>query len=140
MSSPSFADGGAIPPRFTADGDKRFPGVAWEGLPAQTQSVVLLVEDADIPFARPVTHLIVHSIPPGLGKLGEGEVPLRLQGVAFIHRLGGLGEGEVPLRLQAGAGGWACGRNFLGRPGWTPPAPPPGHGRASLCVPGVRAG
>src|SRR4051794_1793384 len=70
VSSPSFRDGDAIPRTFTADGEGRFPGVSWSGLPPQTQSVVLLVEDADIPFFRPVTHLIVHSIPPGLGGLG----------------------------------------------------------------------
>lgn len=108
VTSPSFRDGEAIPTEFTADGQSRFPGLAWEGLPPQTQSVVLLVEDADIPFVRPVTHLIVHSIPPDLGALAPGEVPRRMAGPA-----------------QAG---WACGRNFLGRPGWTPPSPPPGHG------------
>ncbi len=108
VSSPAFAEGGAIPARYTQDGIDLFPEIAWEGLPPQTQAVVLLVEDADIPFIRPVTHLIVHSIPPGLGGLGEGEVPLRQPGVA--------------------PRGWACGRNLLGRPGWTAPAPPRGHG------------
>lgn len=108
VTSPAFRDGDAMPRTFTADGDGRFPGLSWEGLPPQTQSVVVLVEDADIPFFRPVTHLIVHSIAPGLGGLDRGEVPRRLRG-------------RSPR-------GWACGRNFLGRSGWTPPAPPPGHG------------
>lgn len=108
VTSPSFRDGDAIPRAFTADGDGRFPGLAWTGLPPQTQSVVVLVEDADIPFFRPVTHLIVHSIPPGLGGLEPGEVPRRQQ--------------------TRSPRGWGCGRNFLGRPGWTPPSPPPGHG------------
>ena len=108
VTSPSFRDGDAIPRSFTADGDSRFPGVSWEGLPPQTQSVVLLVEDADIPFFWPVAHVIVHSIPPGLTGLEPGEVPLRQRG-------------RAPR-------GWECGRNFLGRPGWTPPSPPPGHG------------
>ena len=108
VTCPVFRDGDAIPRAFTADGEGRFPGVAWDGLPPQTQSVAVLVEDADIPFFRPVTHLIVHSIPPGLGGLEPGEVPRRQQGRS--------------------ARGWQCGRNFLGRPGWTPPSPPPGHG------------
>lgn len=108
VSCPVFRDGDAIPRTFTADGDGRFPGLSWEGLPPQTQSVVVLVEDADIPFFRPVTHLIVHSIPPGSGGLATGEVPKRLRGPS--------------------PRGWACGRNFLGRAGWTPPSPPPGHG------------
>jgi phosphatidylethanolamine-binding protein (PEBP) family uncharacterized protein len=108
VSSPAFRDGDAIPRTFTADGGGRFPGLSWSGLPPQTQSVVVLVEDADIPFFRPVTHLIVHSIPPGLGGLEPGEVGTRQRG-------------RAPR-------GWECGRNFLGRPGWTPPSPPPGHG------------
>ena len=108
VSSPAFADGGAIPERYTQYGIGLFPQIGWTGLPAHTLSVVLLVEDADIPFFRPAVHLIVHTIPPALGGLGEGEVPFRLTG-------------RAPR-------GWGCGRNFLARPGWTAPAPPPGHG------------
>src|SRR3954471_1918118 len=66
VTCPVFRDGDAVPRAFTADGDGRFPGLGWEELPPQTQSLVVLVEDADIPFFRPATHLIVHSIPPGL--------------------------------------------------------------------------
>ena len=108
VTSPVFKEGDAIPRTFTADGEGRFPGLAWDGLPPQTQSVVLLVEDADIPFFRPVTHLIVHSIAPEQGALEPGAVPKRLRGPS--------------------PAGWACGRNFLGATGWTPPSPPPGHG------------
>ncbi len=108
VTSPSFKEGGAIPVQFTADGDGIFPGVAWDGLPPQTESVVLLMEDADIPFFRPVTHAIVHSIAPEIGELEPGAVKRRMWGPS--------------------PEGWACGRNFLGATGWTPPSPPPGHG------------
>lgn len=108
VSSTAFQNGSPMPVRFTQDGASLCPPLRWEGLPPRTQSVVLLVEDADIPWLRPVVHLIVHSIPPGKTEFGEGEIPLRLVGAA--------------------PDGWACGRNFLGRPGWTAPAPPPGHG------------
>ena len=108
VTSPVFRDRDALPRVFTADGEGRFPGLSWEGLPPQTQSVAVLVEDADFPSFRPATHLIVHSIPPGLGGLEPGEVGARQRG-------------RAPR-------GWECGRNFLGRPGWTPPAPPPGPG------------
>lgn len=108
VTSPVFKESDAIPRLFTAEGDGRFPGIQWTDLPAETQSVVLLVEDADIPFAVPVTHLIVHSIDPGAAGIEAGAVK------AFMA-------GPAPE-------GWACGRNFLGAAGWTPPAPPPGHG------------
>ena len=35
-----------MPVRFTQDGASLFPPLAWEGLPPQTQSAVLLVEDS----------------------------------------------------------------------------------------------
>ena len=108
VTSPAFADGKPMPVRFTQDGANLCPPLQWEGLPPQTQSCVLLVEDADIPSFRPLVHLIVHSIPPGVTELAEGEIPLRL-------------EGRSPR-------GYACGRNALGRPGWMAPTPPPGHG------------
>ena len=108
VSSPAFKDGLPMPVRFTQDGASLCPPLRWEGLPPQTQSVVLLVEDADVPLPRPLVHLIVHSIPPERSEFGEGEIPLRLMGTAHD--------------------GWACGRNALGRPGWTAPTPPPGHG------------
>ena len=110
LSSPAFADGAAMPRRFTADGEGLFPPLRWErdSLPPGTQSLALIVEDADIPFIHPVAHAIVHGLRPEAGWLEEGEVPFRLVG-----------------RAEAG---FACGRNFLARPGWTPPSPPPGHG------------
>lgn len=108
VTSPVFKESESIPRLFTADGDGRFPGIEWTGLPAETQQVVLLVEDADIPFAIPVTHLIVHSIDPALPGIETGAVK--------------------PFMAGPAPAGWACGRNFLGAAGWTPPAPPPGHG------------
>jgi len=108
VSSPAFADGQPMPVRFTQDGASLTPPLRWDGLPSQTHSVVLLVEDADIPLPRPMVHLIVHSIPPEKAEFSEGEIPLRLRGAA--------------------PDGFACGRNALGRPGWTAPSPPPGHG------------
>ena len=108
VTSPVFKESEPIPRMFTADGEGRFPGVEWADLPPQTESLVLLVEDADIPLLYPVTHLIVHSIPPSVSGIETGAVRRRMAGPS--------------------PQGWACGRNFLGAAGWTPPAPPPGHG------------
>lgn len=80
VSSPNFGEGEPMPVRYTQDGQGVFPPLRWEGLPPRTMSVVLLVEDADIPWVRPLVHLIVHSIPPELTELAEGSIPLRLEG------------------------------------------------------------
>ena len=109
VSSTAFGEGEPIPVRYTQDGQNLFPPLRWEGLPPRTMSVVLLVEDADLPWSSPGVHLIVHSIPPELTELAEGAIPLRLTG-------------RSPQ-------GYACGRNMLARPGWTAPTPPPGHGK-----------
>ncbi len=108
VHSDAFMTGRPMPARFTADGAGRMPPVAWSGLPDGTASVVLLVQDADPPLPRPLTHLIVYGIPPDVDSLAEGEIPRRLVG--------------------PGRHGYACGRNAAWRTGWLPPSPPPGHG------------
>ena len=108
VTSDAFTEGDAIPAECSADGQGKFPGISWSGLPDGTKSVALLVEDADIPFVQTVTHLIVHSIPPEITQIEPGAVSKSMR-TPSPH-------------------GWSTGRNFLGAAGWTPPAPPPGHG------------
>ncbi len=108
LSSPGFTQGGALPARYTADGAGLSPPLRWERLPEGTVSLLLLVEDPDAPFPVPLVHALAYDIAPGRGGLEEGALPVRLRGHA--------------------PEGFAMGRNFLGRTGWTPPAPPPGHG------------
>jgi Raf kinase inhibitor-like YbhB/YbcL family protein len=108
VSSPAFIEAGPIPARYTVDGESLFPPIAWEKLPAGTESLALLVEDADAPVLRPLVHAIVVNIPPGLAGLREGAIPASMRGPDAI--------------------GYAPGRNSLGRRGWMPVAPPRGHG------------
>ena len=105
VRSPSFS--GIMPQRFTADGAGVSPALTWSGLPANARGVVVLVQDADIPAPRPLTHMVVYG-DATLDRLDEGEVPRRLRSIS--------------------PGGWRCGRNGFGLTGWLPPAPPPGHG------------
>src|SRR5205085_8174753 len=78
----------------------------WQGVPPEAASLVLIVEDADAPTSEPLVHAIVVDLPPGDGKLPEGE--LKSSG----HEGGQVHEG----------------RNSYLRAGWLPPDPPPGHG------------
>lgn len=72
MRSSAFADGGRLPVRYTADGGKLSPPLAWEGIPVQSCALVLLVEDADSPTPQPLVHSIVWDLPPRNGELLEG--------------------------------------------------------------------
>ena len=108
VTSPAFSCGGQIPPRYTSDGDNLSPPLAWRNLPAGTAALVLLVEDADAPALRPLVHAIVANIPPHMGGLTEG--------------------GIAPSARGTDTGGLVFGRNSLGRQGWLPITPPPGHG------------
>ena len=105
VSSPAFADGSAMPARFTADGEGLSPPLTWSGLPAGTAAVVLLVEDAGSPTPQPLVHLIAWNLPPDLAQIGEGAVSDPGAGTKF------------PL-----------GKNSFLRAGWLPPDPPSGHG------------
>ena len=93
VTSGSF--NGILPRRFSADGDGWLPALAWSGLPPGTQSLVVVVQDADVPAPRPLTHLILYGIDPGMLALMEGEVPRRQRGLS--------------------SRGYACGRMGWGR-------------------------
>ncbi len=111
VSSPAFEDHGTVPRRFTADGEGIAPPLAWSGVPETAAGLVLLVEDADAPFPRPLVHAIVPALPLGDGHLSEGELPSR-------------------RRTEAGA---KMGRNSVAGRAWLPPSPVPGHGPHRYC-------
>lgn len=106
LSSPAFANGGRLPPRFTADGEGVSPPLTWGRVPDGTASLALLVEDADSPTPQPIAHAVVWGIPPDAGRLAEGAITAD-------------GEGSVDGDV---------GRNSYRREGWLPPDPPTGHG------------
>nr|WP_128916208.1 YbhB/YbcL family Raf kinase inhibitor-like protein [Bradyrhizobium nanningense] len=49
LLSKAFADGSAIPRRFTCDGDNVSPPLEWSDAPQGTRSYVLLCDDPDAP-------------------------------------------------------------------------------------------
>jgi Raf kinase inhibitor-like YbhB/YbcL family protein len=65
LVSSAFADGAAIPRRFTCDGENLSPPLQWSGAPAGTQSFVLLCDDPDAP-AGTWHHWAVYDIPPAV--------------------------------------------------------------------------
>jgi len=101
LTSPAFSDGGAIPARYTCDGRDVSPPLAWSGVPAGTQALLLSVTDPD---ARGFVHWLAWDLAPDLGSLAEGA------------------SGALP-------GGALEGHNDFGRIGWGGPCPPSGTHR-----------
>ncbi|HLH89313.1 MAG TPA: YbhB/YbcL family Raf kinase inhibitor-like protein [Xanthobacteraceae bacterium] len=106
ITSPAFADGGAIPRRHTADGPGLSPPLAWSDAPSAARALILLIEDADSPTMHPLVHGIV-LLAPDVRRLNEGALP------------GATGEADA---------GPAMGRNSFFTAQYLPPDPPPGHG------------
>ena len=75
LTSTAFTQGGAIPARYTCEGDDISPPLAWTGAPAGTKSFALIVEDPDAPDpAKPQriwVHWVVINIPASVTGLAE---------------------------------------------------------------------
>jgi Raf kinase inhibitor-like YbhB/YbcL family protein len=71
LVSSVFADGAAIPRRFTCDGEDLSPPLQWSGAPAETKSFVLLCDDPDAPGGT-WHHWAAYDIPPALTEFSEG--------------------------------------------------------------------
>ncbi|HUL42532.1 MAG TPA: YbhB/YbcL family Raf kinase inhibitor-like protein [Burkholderiales bacterium] len=75
LTSASFPNNGAIPRRYTCDGEDISPPLMWTGLPAGTKSLALVVDDPDAPdpAAPKLTwvHWVLYNIPPTTTGLPE---------------------------------------------------------------------
>jgi Raf kinase inhibitor-like YbhB/YbcL family protein len=78
ITSPAFSPQGAIPRRYTCDGDDVSPPLEWTGAPEGTRSLVLIVDDPDAPDPaapkRTWVHWVLFDIPPTATGLPEGVV------------------------------------------------------------------
>lgn len=102
LSTAAFENGAAIPSRYTCSGDNISPALVIEGIPANTKSLALIMDDPDAPGGTWV-HWVLYNIPPGLAGLTE----------------------KVPA--DAGVSGIGSqGPTSFGRPGYGGPCPPAG--------------
>jgi len=84
ISSTAFTDNSSLPPRYTCDGEGVNPPLAWSGVPDETQSLALIVDDPDAPSGT-FDHWILFNIPPDTASIEEGSEP------ACVHGTGTLG-------------------------------------------------
>jgi Raf kinase inhibitor-like YbhB/YbcL family protein len=107
LQTTAFANGQAIPVRFTGDGVDVSPELTWTEPPAGTRELALIVDDPDAPTAEPWVHWVIYKIPADVRSLVEG------------------GSARPPLSQPSGI---LEGKNSWGTVGYRGPAPPKGHG------------
>jgi Raf kinase inhibitor-like YbhB/YbcL family protein len=74
LTSPAFADNTQIPTEYTCKGRNVPPPLRWENVPADTQSLALIVDDPDAP-AGLFVHWVVTGIPASTTEIGAGPLP-----------------------------------------------------------------
>ena len=70
VTSSAFEPGGEIPGEFGCDGHGAFPGLTWDGVPQDTQSVAVTVLDPDAPSGTFV-HALIADLPAGTAGLQD---------------------------------------------------------------------
>ncbi len=72
VTSPAFESNQIIPKKYSCEGPN--PPIFIDGIPQETQSLVLILEDPDAPHGT-FDHWIVWNIPPSITKIMEDTVP-----------------------------------------------------------------
>jgi len=78
LTTPAWADGTVIPPKYTQAGEQVSPALAWSNTPAATVSLVLHMYDADASPTKGTdtqVHWLMWNMPPTLKGLPE-HVPM----------------------------------------------------------------
>lgn len=72
LYSSAFEDHAAIPAEYTYDGSDISPPLEWSGVPSDTQSLVLIVDDPDAPETASPENVWVHWVVYNLPKMTTG--------------------------------------------------------------------
>jgi len=84
LTSSVFEHDGKIPSKYTCDGENINPPLSIEGVPENTKTLVLLMDDPDVPKnLRPDgmwDHWVIFNIPPSTKELAEAQTPPGVQG------------------------------------------------------------
>jgi Raf kinase inhibitor-like YbhB/YbcL family protein len=99
LTSTAFTEGGAIPRKFSCQGDNVSPALNWTGAPDDTASLALIVDDPD---AGGFVHWVVFNM--------------------TASQSGGLAEG-----VSSSPDAPPQGTNGTGKVGWQGPCPPSGN-------------
>jgi hypothetical protein len=109
LRSPDFQADGALPARFTCDGEGVSPALQWSGAPIGTRSLALIVDDPDAPDPAAPQRTWVHWV--------LYDLPAESTGLPQAARAG-----QLPPGTREGHNDW-------NRSGFGPPCPPKGRHR-----------
>lgn len=91
LTSSVFKHGDYIPRLYTCDGSNISPPLTISNVPENTKSLVLILEDPDVPKHiredRMWDHWIIFNMPPDTTEIPEGEEPSGLHGLGTGHNL-----------------------------------------------------
>ena len=110
ITSSAFAQGHAIPKKYTGDGVDVSPPLSWSAIPEGTKELALICDDPDAPQAEPWVHWVIYKIPAEAKGLPEG-APRK-------SRL------KEPHGAVQGKNSWPASEAI----GYRGPYPPQGHG------------
>jgi Raf kinase inhibitor-like YbhB/YbcL family protein len=106
VTSSSFAAGDEIPTKYTCEGADVSPPLAWSGVPKETRSLALVVDDPDAPDPQAPrmtwVHWVVYDLPADTTGVAEGA--------------------PLPAGARDGSNDWK-------KPGYRGPCPPIGRHR-----------
>ena len=109
LTSTAFRHDAEIPQQYTCEGKDVSPALTWSGLPAGTESLILIVDDPDAPdpAAPKMTwvHWVLYNIPAGASGLPEA-----------------VASQDLPAGTKEGLNDWK-------RTGYGGPCPPIGRHR-----------
>ena len=84
LTSTAFDEGGAIPSKYSCDGDDISPPLAWTDPPPRTQSFALILDDPDAPGGIWV-HWVLFNIPATARALSEAIPPDTILADGSVH-------------------------------------------------------
>lgn len=87
IQSPAFDHESGIPALFTCDGPNISPPLSWRGMPPDTKSLALIVDDPDAPRGDWV-HWVVFNIPPKISNLDQDHRNLPSGSVQGVNDFG----------------------------------------------------
>jgi Raf kinase inhibitor-like YbhB/YbcL family protein len=132
VTSPAFAEGEAIPSKYTCDGQDVSPPMHWDNAPSTAKTCALICEDPDAP-AGVWLHWMIYNVPSRARSLPEG---VRKAPALINNWFQGVNDfGKIGYNGPCPPGGKAH-RYFFKvyalDEDFTPPTPPKQHNKSDL--------